>query len=162
MTYHLRRSEKAITERKTLLAIIQAQKYLTLALCKDNEPYLVTMNYGFDAEANCFYLHSADEGKKSDYWREQPVVWGQILDDHGYVTGACDHAYRTVQFRGRVTFIEDISAKHHALSLMIDQLEPDPAPIKARPLNPKRLANVTVLRIDIEALSGKDNSAPET
>lgn len=162
MMYHLRRLEKAITERETMLAIIHAEKYLTLALCRDNEPYLVTMNYGFDAAANCFYLHCADEGKKIDYWRSQPVVWGQILDDHGYVAGACDHAYRTVQFKGRVTFVEATAEKRRALSLMIDQLEPDPTSVKARLLSPERLANVTIVRIDIKSLSGKENVPPTT
>mgnify|MGYP006292173487 FL=1 len=161
MTYHLRRSEQAITERKTLLAIIQAQKHLTLALCRDNKPYLVTMNYGFADPANCFYLHCAGEGKKIDYWREQPVVWGQILDDHGYRAGACDRAYRTVQFKGRIAFVEEMAEKRHALSLMIDQLEPDPEPVKARLLKPARIASVTVVRIDIDALSGKENASLE-
>ncbi len=158
MMYHLRRSEKAITDRETLLEIIREQTYLTMAFCRDNAPYLVTMNYGFDAEEDCFYLHCASEGKKIDYWRGQPVVWGQILEDRGYVVGACDHAYRTVQFRGRVTFVEETAEKRRALSLMIDQLEPDPAPVKARSLTPKRIAGVTIVRIDVEILSGKDNS----
>ena len=57
-------------------------------------------------------------------------VWGQILEDRGYVTGRCMHDFRTVQFRGRVTFLEDGDAKQRALYLMIDQLEADPETAK--------------------------------
>ncbi len=158
-TYHLRRREKSITEQSARLEIIQSQQYLTLALCRDNAPYLVTMNYGYDPEEACFYLHAASEGKKIAIWRAQPQVWGQIVEDHGYVTGACDHAYRTVQFQGRIIFVEDAAEKQRALTLMIEQLEPDPAPIKARLLTPQRMAGVTVLRVEVEAYSGKENLA---
>ncbi|MGC9398460.1 MAG: pyridoxamine 5'-phosphate oxidase family protein [Anaerolineae bacterium] len=157
MTYHLRRSEKAISDRATLREILRGQKYLTLALCRDHEPYLVTMNYGFDVDANCFYLHCAGKGKKVDIWRVQPQVWGQVVEDHGYVVGACDHAYRTVQFRGYVSFVEDPDEKRRALALMIEQLEPHPAPVKARLLEPRRVAGVTVVRVDVETFSGKES-----
>jgi hypothetical protein len=42
---------------------------------------------------------------------------------------------------------------------MIEQLEPDPAPIKARSLTPQRIAGVTVVRVEVEAYSGKENLA---
>jgi hypothetical protein len=157
-TYHLRRQEHAIAERSTLVEIIAGQKYLTLALCRDGVPYLVTMNYGFDSDADRFYVHCADEGKKLDYWQANPRVWGQVLEDRGYVAGACDHAYRSVQFEGRVAFVEDVEEKRRALSLMIEQLEPDPASVAARLLKPARIAEVTVVRIDVQAFSGKFNA----
>ncbi len=156
--YHLRRQEHAITERSTLLEIIAGQKYLTLALCRDDVPYLVTINYGFDPDADCFYMHCAGAGKKLDYWRANPRVWGQVLEDRGYAAGACDHAYRSVQFRGRVAFVEQVEEKQRALSLMIEQLEPDPATVAAHLLKPARIAGVTVVRIDVEAFSGKYNA----
>jgi hypothetical protein len=155
--YHLRRREYAITERTVLLEIIAGQKYLTLALCHAGEPYLVTMNYGFDPESDCFYIHCADEGKKLEYWRANPTVWGQVLEDRGYVASACDHAYRTVQFKGHVALINDPDEKRRALALMIEQLSPNPALVASRLLKSERLARVTVARIDVESFSGKYN-----
>ena len=52
--YHLRRSEKEIADKAVLFDIVKAHRYVTLALCKGDEPYLVTLNYGFDAEAETF------------------------------------------------------------------------------------------------------------
>ena len=156
-TYHLRRSEKEITDPTLLQAVIKGQKYMTLAMALDNEPYLVTLSYGYDADANCFYFHCAAEGRKMDYVRTNPVVWGQIIEDHGYVVGKCSHAFRTVQFRGTVSFLDDIEEKRHALHLMIDFLEPDPEPVKQKQVTDKALTRVTIGKVSVELITGKQS-----
>ena len=105
--YHFHHPEKMFTDRAELLEIIAGQRLMTLAMAEDGQPYLITVNYGFDAEANCFYFHCAPEGKKLDYLRANPNVWGQVIENRGYVTGKCDHAYRSVHFAGQVDFLED-------------------------------------------------------
>lgn len=155
--YHLRRSEKEITDSDQLRAVIGGQKYMTLAMCKDNVPYLVTVNYGYDEAENCFYFHCAGEGKKQDYLAENPVVWGQILEDAGYQDGKCDHAFRTVQFKGTVTFLEDLDEKRQALHMMIGQLEPDPGLVEQKQVNSKSLARVAIAKVSVEGMSGKSN-----
>ena len=127
-TYHLRRSEKQIQSSDELLEIIRTHQYVTLALCKDNEPYLVTVNYGFDDAENCFYVHCAAQGKKIDYLRTNPIVWGQILEDRGYLVGECDHAFRTVQFRGQAEFAADPEERLRALRLLVDHWSPTQRP----------------------------------
>ncbi len=158
--YHLRRAEKAITEPAELWEIIRGQQHLTLALCRAGEPYLVTVNYGYDEAGNRFYFHCARQGRKIDYLRANPIVYGQILEDSGYLAGECDHAARTVQFRAHAYFVEDAEAKKRALTLMIDQLEPDPEPVKARTLTPARIAGVTIVELRIEMLTGKRLGIP--
>jgi nitroimidazol reductase NimA-like FMN-containing flavoprotein (pyridoxamine 5'-phosphate oxidase superfamily) len=155
--YHLRRSEKAITDPAEMWAIIAGQKFVTLALCKDNVPYLATVNYGYDQVAGCLYFHCAGEGKKMDYLQANPVVWGQVIEDNGYLDGKCDHAFRTVQFEGRVTLLEDIEEKRCALSLMIDRLESDPEAVKTRLITAKALERVTIGQVHIETMTGKAN-----
>ncbi|MBN1260456.1 MAG: pyridoxamine 5'-phosphate oxidase family protein [Anaerolineae bacterium] len=155
--YHLRRSEKALVDRAALVAIIRRQKYMTLAMCDGGVPYLVTVNYGFDVQEDCFYFHCAREGRKLDILRAHPVVWGQVLEDLGYCEGKCDHAFRTVQFRGTVSFLSSREAKQRALFLMIDQLEADPEPVKARFLDPAALERVMIGCLQVEMLSGKEN-----
>lgn len=155
--YHLRRSEKAITDPTEMWAIIAAQKTMTLALCKANVPYLITVNYGYDQAAGCLYFHCAGEGKKMDYLRANPAVWGQIMEDNGYQDGKCDHAFRSVQFQGHVTFVREVEDKRRALSLMIDFLESDPEAVKARLITPKALEKVIIGRVKVETMTGKAN-----
>ena len=71
-SWHTRHPDKAITSESELKAVVSAQKFLTLALCADNRPYLVTLSHAFDAERNCFYFHCAPTGRKIDLIRANP------------------------------------------------------------------------------------------
>jgi len=151
----IRRKEKAIETKEEIIAIIKKAKYVTIAMSVDNEPYLATLSHGYDDENYCIYFHCADEGKKIDILTKNNIVWGQVLDDAGYVEGACDHLYATAQFRGRVTFIKDIEKKRRALEIMIHALEPDPVKVIEEQITEKSLKRVNIGRIDIEYISGK-------
>lgn len=158
--YHLRRSDKALEDRAELVRILRGQKHVTLALCADNQPYLVTMNHGLDEAEHCLYFHCAPAGKKVDLIRANPQVWGQALEDGGYLDGECDHAYRTVQFQGRAEFVTDVDEKRRALALMIDQLESTPEPVKARNLTPENIAGVCIIRVRLGEMTGKAGPKP--
>jgi uncharacterized protein len=154
-TYHQRRPEKVIADEQEMLEIIDGQAVMTLAMCKDYEPYLVTVNYGYERDRRCFYFHCARVGKKMDYLKANPVVWGQVLEDNGYLDGECNHAFRTVQFRGRATLLHSDDEKRHALDVMIDHLESDPATVKERFEKPDAMAKVMLVRVDVEEMTGK-------
>ena len=102
--YHTRHPEKEITDHSEILRIVKSQKFMTIAMSKDNEPYLVTVNHAFDEEKNCFYFHCSKTGKKADFIHSNTKVWGQILEDNGYLVRQCDHAYRSVHFTGLAWF----------------------------------------------------------
>jgi len=151
----LRRKEKAIKTQDELLAILEGAKYVTVAMCLNNEPYLVTLSHGYDRERNCLYFHCAQEGKKVDILKENNVVWGQALLDKGYVQGSCDHLFATTQFRGKVTFVDETVEKRHALEVMIEGLEDEPGKAKATQLTEESVKGVRIGRIDIDYTSGK-------
>ncbi|MHA2141433.1 MAG: pyridoxamine 5'-phosphate oxidase family protein [Candidatus Thorarchaeota archaeon] len=151
----IRRKEKAITESAEMITILKQAKYITVAMCLGDEPYLATLSHGFDEERNCIFFHCAQEGKKMDILKNNNQVWGQALKDDGYAQGKCDHLYATTQFKGRVTFIDDDVEKRHALRVMIDQLEDEPDEVFAEHVTDKSVKRVGIGRIDIEAMSGK-------
>jgi nitroimidazol reductase NimA-like FMN-containing flavoprotein (pyridoxamine 5'-phosphate oxidase superfamily) len=151
----IRRKEKEITDRNEMLDILDQANYVVVAMCKDNEPYLVTLSHGYDRERNCIYFHCAKEGKKVEILAVHNKVWGQALLDKGYVQGSCDQLYATTQFKGRVTFIDDIAEKRHALKVMIKALEDDPKKVMDRQLEDESVKGVQIGRIDLEYLSGK-------
>jgi nitroimidazol reductase NimA-like FMN-containing flavoprotein (pyridoxamine 5'-phosphate oxidase superfamily) len=153
--YHLRRRDKMIRTKKEIFEIVRSQKYLTLALCLGREPYLVSLNYGFDPKENCFYFHCGKTGKKMDFLKANPLVWGQIIDDRGYRPGQCDHDYRTVQFRGRVSFLKSVPAMRRAIYLMTGQLEPDPGPVRRSVKSDSAFKNAALGRIRVQYFTGK-------
>ena len=151
----IRRKEKAIDSQEEMVEILKNARYVTVAMCFENEPYLVTLSHGYDEKQNCIYFHCADQGKKIDILKSNPVVWGQALEDLGYVQGKCDHLFATVQFRGIVQFVEEAQDKRHALEVMIESLEHNPNSVKEIQLTEKAIHRVTIGRIAVEFLSGK-------
>lgn len=151
----IRRKEKAIESKEEMIAILEKSKYVTIAMCEDNVPYLVTLSHGFDREKNCIYFHCAQEGKKVDILSKHNTIWGQAIEDHGYAEGSCDHLYATTQFNGKVTFIEDVKEKEHALRIMINSLEPNPQSVTDEQITERSVQRVNIGRIDIDFMSGK-------
>jgi nitroimidazol reductase NimA-like FMN-containing flavoprotein (pyridoxamine 5'-phosphate oxidase superfamily) len=153
--YHMRRPERRIKERKRMLELLDGKDHVTIAMSKDNVPYLVTVNHYFDKKGTCIYFHCASKGKKMDYMKANPFVWGQVMDDLGPVEGECDQEYRTVMFRGKVSFVESMQEKKHALDLMIDRLSSRPARVKST-LTGASLDKVAICRIDLLEMTGKE------
>lgn len=153
--YHLRRMDRDMSDRREQLAVIRGQKVLTLAMCREGEPYLVALDYAFSEEENCFYVHCATEGKKNDWLRDNPRVCGQVVEDGGYVAGKCVHAYRSVIFEGAAEHVEGAEQKRRALEMLVEQLEPDPVAAREKLMEKARLENVVVLRVRVMRMSGK-------
>ncbi len=152
--YHVRRKDKEITNTNEMRNILKSTKYVTIALSMNNEPYLVTLSHGYDEERNRIYFHCAKEGKKIDYIKANNRVWGQAFIDQGYKHGECNQLYSSVHFMGKVTFVEDLDEKTHAMQCMMKQLERNPDDMIAK-LKPERFQSALIGRIDIEYMSGK-------
>jgi len=152
--------EKEITSRDEMLSIIRAGQFLTLAMCQHNQPYLVTLNYAFDEAAECFHVHAALSGRKLDILRTNPAVWGQVLEDRGYIKGKCSHAYRCVMFQAVAELVENEADKRISMALLMDKFEPENTLLREKLLAASKVRNSAVLRLKIQAMSGKQSPAP--
>lgn len=156
--YHLRRRDRAIEDPAELRALLRRGRFATLALCRDDEPYVVTLSHGLDEERSCLYFHAALEGQKLDFLRANPRVCATVIEDRGYAAGDCTHKYRSVIVRGRLTIIEEAAEKQHAMEVLIRHHEPDPDPVRLRFLSDARWAEgVVMLRLELEEMTGKVN-----
>ncbi|MGD2200279.1 MAG: pyridoxamine 5'-phosphate oxidase family protein [Candidatus Bathyarchaeota archaeon] len=154
MRFHVRRKDKEITDEGVMKKILKSTQYVTLAMARDNKPYLVSLSHGYDEENHCIYFHCAKEGKKLEYLKENPNVWGQALIDRSYKQGECDHLYITVMFQGKVTFLEDIDERWHAISLMTRQLDKNAEKMIAD-RKPDSMGQALIGKISIDYMSGK-------
>jgi nitroimidazol reductase NimA-like FMN-containing flavoprotein (pyridoxamine 5'-phosphate oxidase superfamily) len=161
MSFHMRRKDKQITDTEKMKSIFESTKFVTIAMCMDNSPYLVTLSHGYDRKRNCLYFHCAKEGKKIEFLKANNKVWGQALNDLGYQSGQCNHLFETVQFSGTVTFVETIEEKREAIQCMIQHLEKNPDRAIAR-IKDNRLVDTMFGRIDIELMTGKQPEKPKT
>jgi uncharacterized protein len=153
MSFHVRRKDREITGPEALKNVLKSTKYVTVAMCMDNEPNLVSVSHGYDEAKNCLYFHCASEGKKLVYLQANCRVWGQAMLDYE-VTDECDYAYTSVQFSGKVTFLKNLAEKQHAMEVMVRQLSAEPE-AKLAKIRPEKLNDTTMGRIDIESLTGK-------
>lgn len=159
MSFHVRRKDREITDAVELKKVLKSTKYITVALCRDNEPYLVSLSHGYDESRNCLYFHCAPEGKKLVFWKANNSVWGQALLDYG-VTDECDYAYTSVHFKGKVSLIENLNEKRHAIEVMVRQLSEKPE-AKLAKIKLEKLAKTTMGRIDISCMTGKKHQSPK-
>lgn len=79
------------------------------------------------------------------------------MEDLGYVSGECEHNYRSVMFSGRAEFVNDMNKKRRALGLMIDKLEDTPREAKKRLITKSSLEKVSIVRVKVLELSGKES-----
>jgi nitroimidazol reductase NimA-like FMN-containing flavoprotein (pyridoxamine 5'-phosphate oxidase superfamily) len=161
MLYHLRRKDKEIKELDKIKKILKETKYVTIALVKDGEPYLVPLSHGYDEKENCIYFHSASVGKKLDYMKACPYIWSIAIQDHRYHVGECSHLYASVMFKGKIEFINNLETKHHVFRTMIAQLEPDPKSIMNDMVNSTGIPTTIVGKINIEYMTGKKSTEIE-
>ena len=158
MIYHVRRKDKEITDEVVMKRILKTTQYVTIAMAREDRPYLVSLSHGYDEDGNCIYFHCAKEGKKLDYLRSNNAVWGQAILDHGYFRAEdpceCNYFFASVHFSGKVTFLEDPEEKRKALECLIKQLNSDPEPLIAR-LTSERITRTLIGRIDIDFITGK-------
>jgi nitroimidazol reductase NimA-like FMN-containing flavoprotein (pyridoxamine 5'-phosphate oxidase superfamily) len=159
MSFHVRRKDREITDRDAMRNVLKSTKYVTVALCMDKDPYLVSLSHGYDEKRHCLYFHCASEGKKLVFAKANNKVWGQAVQDYG-VTDECDYAYTSVHFSGRLFIIEDLEEKRHAIEVLVRQLSTNPEE-KLADIKPEKLATTTMGRIDIKYMTGKQHLNPK-
>ena len=111
MNHHPRRADREITDLNEIQRILENGKFCTIAMARENEPYLVSLSYGYDKANKRLYFHCASEGEKLDYIYKNPYVCATIIEDHGYMAEDCDHLYSLLIIRGKMDLAADISEK---------------------------------------------------
>ncbi len=157
--YHMRKKEREITDQKVLKEILKQGKYTVVSMCRDNEPYLVSLSYGYDETKDALYIHCSQKGLKLDFINRNPQVCATVIEDNGYKTGDCSHTYRSVVFWGKMYEIKELSEKKHAIDVLLNHLEDDPAKYKEKSLkSDDAYQDVGILRLDITEITGKHSS----
>ncbi len=155
----MRRIEREITDKNLLNAILIEGRYVTISMCRESEPYIVSLSYGYDQKKNCLYFHCANEGLKIEFIKTNPLVCATIIKNCGYKTNECNHMYQSIVIRGNLSIIENFEEKKHGFDVLINHLEENPELIKQKHLNnEKSYTNSYILRLDIEEISGKENN----
>ena len=158
MPFHIRRSDRAIKDPNVLIEIIKRNRIASLALCRNNEPYVVTLTYGYNEIENAFYFHCGNEGLKLDIIRSNPNVCLTVIEVNGIESKTCNHPYRSIVARGKIEIIRKKEETDKAIKQMIDQLEEKEIENAYSRLNEnnKFYNELTILKVKVEELTGKE------
>ncbi len=157
------RREREITDRESILQILDSARVVHLGMADGDEPYVVPMNYGYtmDEEGKLtLYLHGATQGRKLDVMRKNPKVFLEMECGVQPFSGdvACRYgmAYSSLMGRGIAVMVEDPAEKMEAMSiLMKTQTGGDFT------FNEKLVKVVSVIRIDVLEYTAKHRPLPK-
>jgi uncharacterized protein len=149
----MRKAERELRDPFDLLAIMKEALVCRIGLSDNGAPYVVPMNFGLGE--NCLYLHCAAEGRKLDIIRRNDRVCFEmdLLRKVKRSETACGWGarYESVIGFGRAVPVHDAAEKRRGLDAIMNHygaegpfLYPDDI-----------LAKTTVIRIDIESITGK-------
>lgn len=153
----MRRKDREIEDREVLRSILEKADACHLAFALGDEPYIVTMNFGWEwqGEYPVLYFHCAREGRKLEMMRRNPRVCFELDVGHELVTGSapCDWGmkYSSVVGYGILSEIPDDAGRlagldrvmrHYGWSGGIDY-------------RAGTLGSTTVLSLKTDELSGK-------
>jgi hypothetical protein len=156
--HQMQHPDREVTDPAVVSNLLKTGKYMAIAMCDQDQPYVVVLSCGYDEANKCFYFHCAKKGRKTDVIAKNPKVCGTIVEDHGYVKGDCSHNYRSAVVWGTMTLVEDQAEKKHALDVLLRQLEGDPEVIRPQFIkDEKSIIGVGILKLTVEHIDCKGN-----
>jgi nitroimidazol reductase NimA-like FMN-containing flavoprotein (pyridoxamine 5'-phosphate oxidase superfamily) len=156
MSYHMRRANNEIKDWATIEEIIHKGKFTTLSLCRNNEPYGVVLNYGYDKISRALYFHCALEGLKTEFVRENNSACATIFEEDSTIQGLCVYAYRSVVIRGKIEIVTGEKEMIHGLNVLLDHLEDDTKIKKEMMPSGTDMKKVAIWKLTFDEFSGKE------
>lgn len=155
----MRRQEREIDNIDEIEAIISKADVCRIAFADNNEPYIVTMNFGYVAgKDKKLYFHCAAEGKKLEMIRKNNYVCFEFDTDHRLESGTrpCDFGmrYKSVVGRGRISIINDEPEKKVGLDSIMSHY----SNTESYFYDQMMVNRVVILRLDILEMIGKQCS----
>ena len=153
----MRRADREVREFSQIVSIMERCDICYLALNDaDGFPYVIPMNFALEALTDrvVLYLHCAREGKKLDLIRRDPRCAFSMDCNHVLELGSAPCAatwkYESVCGRGRLSEIGGEEGIR-SLRLLMKHYDPD----REHEFDERHLKAVTLLRMDVEELTGK-------
>ena len=148
----MRRSEREISDKRTIESIIQQASVCRLALSDDNLPYIVPLSFGY--KDNTLFFHSACEGKKIEIIKRNHNVCFEFETGLELVIADnacnCGMKYQSVIGFGTATLIENIDEKKSALAIIMDQYSRG-----SHEFDEASVIRTTVIKVEIQSMTGK-------
>jgi len=153
-----------ITDKHIMQEILDEAEYGTLALCADNIPYSVPINFvEVDGE---IYFHGAKKGKKLDIIKENSFASFSVVESFSILPSyfstedgsACPatHMFKSVIISGKIIFVEEYKEKVAALESLMQKLQKEGKYIPLHEkMYEKAISATTLYKLIPDETSGK-------
>ena len=158
------KSQFEIKDKSIINDILNKAEYGTLALCCDNKPYSVPINF-VKIEAN-IYFHGGKKGKKMEFIKNNTLASFSVVEPYSMIQSyfsstenlACPatHFFKSIIIDGDIQIVDKYDEKVLALESLMKKLQPEG---KYKPLNDevyKKVVDITeVFKLIPTELKGK-------
>ena len=120
-----------IKDKKIIDEILVKAEYGTLALCKENKPYSLPVN--FVQLDEYIYFHGSLKGRKVEILKDNPFVSFSVVKSYSMIQSyfssneglACPatHFFKSVMIEGEVFFVNDYDEKVKVLEALMQKLQ---------------------------------------
>mgnify|MGYP000291148048 CR=1 FL=1 len=120
-----------VTDKNIIKEILDTAEFGTLALCVDNKPYSLPIN--FVPLNDEIFFHGAHKGKKMDIMKENSFASFSVVESLSLLPSyfstnkgdACPatHLFKSVVIDGTMKIVEDYDEKAQALQALMEKLQ---------------------------------------
>jgi len=136
----------------------------TLAICIENRPYSVPLN--FVKIDNAIYFHGAKKGKKVEILKANSFASFSVVESHSLIQSyfssdeglACPatHFFKSIIVDGKVIFVDDYDEKVKAMGAFMQKLQPEGKYILMNDDVYKKAMNATLIyKLEIDEMKAK-------
>lgn len=151
----MRRKNREMSEEKCREVLNTASSGVLALLGDAGYPYAVPLSYVHDG--NAIYFHCARTGHKLDAARFDARCSFCVVDRDDVDAGHYTTHYRSVIVFGRVHEIIDEAQKREFITVLAKKYNPTDTPENRDKYINGELAGMSMLRLDIEHMTGKEN-----
>ncbi len=153
-----------IKDKNIIQNILDEAEYGTLAICMNNKPYSLPINY---VQINYeIYFHGSKKGKKLEIIKENCNASFSVVEDYSLLPSyfstedgsACpaSQLFKSVIIDGKIKLVEDYNEKASALEFLMKKLQKEGAYIPLNHTMYKKAINATALfKLVPEDVTGK-------
>lgn len=156
----MRRRTREITEKKEIEAILERESICHLAMCTEEQPYVIPMLYAY--KDNCFYFHCAEVGAKLDILEQNNSVCIEVesnkaeaLVENTNTPCMWGLPYESVVVFGKATVSDDRDVKLKAFDLLVEKIHTPGYEHSRDKYLEKRLNGARVIVVEVEKMTGK-------
>jgi nitroimidazol reductase NimA-like FMN-containing flavoprotein (pyridoxamine 5'-phosphate oxidase superfamily) len=162
----MRRRGRAVTDEKWIRSFLHRAPYGTLAIARDDQPFLNFMAFVYEENEQAVYFHTALKGRTRTIIEKNPRVCFGVAEIGRFYPGKTamefSNEYASVMVYGTVEIIDDRDRAWQALQMLMDKYFPHLKPdVDYRSMTDREIELTSVYKLNIEQWVGKKNRQPD-